>query len=112
MLFQHIINFIWKELIKQQHPISTPTPPHASVNEVKLTHDEMSIVRYTTGYIPRNLIPVVDRSAWPNKRSLRMFLLDMIEQEGISSSQAEELSTVYLCHLPFSYNNHVLFSIQ
>ena len=91
ILFQHITNYIWKELIKQQHPISAPPPPHhASVNEVKLTHDEMSIVRYTTGYIPRNLIPVVDRSARPNKRSLRMCLLDMIEQDGLGDEESND----------------------
>ena len=36
---------VWKEIIKQQYPISTPPPPHAAAsNEVKFIHNEMSIV--------------------------------------------------------------------
>lgn len=86
VLFQYITSYMFKELAKEKYPVPTQPPPHAA--EVTLTQDEMSIVRYATGYIPRNLLSVLNRSSDPNK-SLKVCLMDVIEEDGLGDACAE-----------------------
>ncbi len=65
---------IFKQLIKQHFPVPVPVNNPEKTVET-LTEDEKRAIRYSSGYIPRNLLPKLKRSAHSNKESLRMCLL-------------------------------------
>jgi hypothetical protein len=53
---------------------------------------EMNVLQYAAGYIPRNLLPKIERSAHHRKlkESLRMCLLDIIEEDGLGDDESEQ----------------------
>jgi hypothetical protein len=52
----------------------------------------MNVLQYAAGYIPRNLLPKIERSAHHRKlkESLRMCLLDIIEEDGLGDDESEQ----------------------
>ncbi len=81
IFFQYITSHIFKQLIKQHFPVPVPVN-NPEKNVETLTEDEKrAIYRYSSGYIPRNLLPKLKRSAHSNKENLRMCLLEVIEED-------------------------------
>lgn len=67
--------------IKQHFPTAISVSNQET--DASLSQEEKDILRYAAGYIPRNLLPTIQRSAHPNKENLKMCILDVIEDDGL-----------------------------
>ena len=62
--FQYITDVIFKEMIKREFPL---TSIDGGSNEAPLSYLEKNALRYSAGYVTRNLRKQLQRSAHPNK---------------------------------------------
>lgn len=91
IFFQFITSHIFKHLIKHKYPTMTTLHETSTAEHVAdLTEEEMCVIRYAAGFIPRNLIPKVERSAHSNKTSLKMCLMDIVEEDGMGDDESSE----------------------
>ena len=87
IFFQYVTVNMFKKLIKQQFPV--PAQEGTTVETVTLTYEEKNIIRYVSGYIPKNLLKKLKKSSHPRKESLRMCVLDMIEEAGVEADSED-----------------------
>ena len=94
IFFQFVTTHMLKQLIEHKFPAATIAPEPAaestSVSRPSLTEEEKCVIRYTAGFIPRNLLKKVDQSSQRNKEGLKMCLMDMIEEESIGEAESSE----------------------
>jgi hypothetical protein len=84
IFFQYVTNRMFGQLIRQHFPLCTPTHDISkSVQDLSFSSLETDALQYSAGYIPRNLMSKVERSAHPNKEELKLCLLDIIESDGL-----------------------------
>ena len=88
IFFQHITEYMHSALVKEQFP-TTPVNPEAA-EDVALSSNKVSALRYASGYKPRNLISKVGRSAHQNKRALQMCFMDLVEEDGMGEVVFDE----------------------
>ncbi len=93
ILFQHITNYIFKQLIKRHLAIPlhvTVVSSDSNQQGQSLSYEERNALQYAAGYIPRNLRQKIERSAGSNKISLKMCLQDIIEEDGMGDDDSQD----------------------
>lgn len=90
IFLQYVTNHIFKQLIKKQFPAPTTVHQEPTDRNLHLSYEEKNAIRYAAGYIPRNLLSKLKRSARPNKRSLTMCLLDVIEEDCMGNDESQD----------------------
>ena len=87
IFLQYVTTHIYKQLINKQ--FATPAIVHQKT-ACTLSYEEKNALRYAAGYIPRNLMSKLKRSACHNKESLSMCLLDIIEEDCMGDDESQD----------------------
>ena len=85
-----------KRLLKERLPVSSAEAPHDQQATPTLSYQEKNIVRYVSGYIPRNVLDQIKTSAHKNKQDLRMCMLDVLEELGMDDDSDDDESLDWL----------------
>ncbi len=87
ILYQHVTDILFKELVKRQHPLtstpkeSQPLPP--------LNYEEHNTIRYVAGYVVRHLRQRLERGSHPLMEELVLCLEEMCEDDEEDDCSAD-----------------------
>ena len=100
IFYQHVVNFMIKELIKEHFPVCSST---CVDHEPVLSMYETNALRYAAGYIPRALRKKLQKSAELLKDQLILCLLDLLDDGKDEHVESHEwignLDRGGLCHI-------------
>ena len=100
IFYQHVGDFMIKELIKEHFPVCSSTRVD---HEPVLNMYEANTLRYAAGYIPRALRKKLQKSAEPLKDQLILCLLDLLDDgkdEHVESHEwIDNIDRGGLCHI-------------
>jgi hypothetical protein len=88
IFLQYITTHIYKQLINRHFP--APAINHHQKTACALSYEEKNALRYAAGYIPRNLLSKLKRSACDNKKSLSLCLLEIIEEDCMGDDESQD----------------------
>lgn len=80
ILYQYLTDKIMNKLIHKHFHFESP---HSSENRGDLDYFERNALRYAAGFVIRSLQKKIDRSAHPLKKSVKLCLKDLEEDEGM-----------------------------
>ena len=80
IFFQYISDFLFKELVKQRHPL-LPDSKDSPQQLPQLDYEEENAVRYAAGYVVKHLRKKIERSSNKLKENLFVCLEGMCERD-------------------------------